>query len=179
MNNADEIVRLTEKRNGENVIPMRNSVCGVGMPKWELYRKGYNETFLSGDAADRLAAYENTGLTPRQITVLQEMASKDADERVRLGNLIESLCADLVCVTEERDAAVADLHGTGACFTCKHFRRNAGDCFGAGRCRLDGIEVWPCDEPGVFRAEIPDDGRKTYEWRGMQPSGEGEADETL
>ena len=71
-------------------------------------------------------------------------------------------------------AAVEDLEGAGACFTCKHFRQNGGDCFGAGRCRLDGIEIWPCNEPGVYRVEVPDDGRKTYEWRGPQ-AGKGDA----
>lgn len=76
----------------------------------------------------------------------------------------------------ELDAAVEDLNGTGACFTCKHFRRNGGDCFGAGRCRLDGIEIWPCNEPGVYRVEVPDDGRKTYEWRGPQEAGKGDAE---
>lgn len=91
---------------------------------------------------------------------------------------IDALDAKLARVTAERDAAVADLEGTGACFTCKHFRRNGGECFGAGKCRLDGIEIWPCNEPGVYRAVVPDDGRKTYEWRGVQQAGEGEADES-
>ncbi|WP_040659732.1 hypothetical protein [Oscillibacter ruminantium] len=81
--------------------------------------------------------------------------------------------ADRDRLQAELDAAVEDLNGTGACFTCKHFRRNGGDCFGAGRCRLDGIEIWPCNEPGVYRVEVPDDGRKMYEWRGPQEAGNG------
>lgn len=81
-------------------------------------------------------------------------------------DLIESLQSQLAESQRRERAAVEDLNGTGACFTCKHFRRNGGDCFGAGRCRLDGIEIWPCNEPGVYRVEVPDDGRKTYEWRG-------------
>ena len=85
----------------------------------------------------------------------------------------EKLKAQLSTTNKRLEAAVEDLEGAGACFTCKHFRQNGGDCFGAGRCRLDGIEIWPCNEPGVYRAEVPDDGRKTYEWRGQQ-AGKGE-----
>ena len=88
-------------------------------------------------------------------------------------DLIESLQAQLAESQRRERAAVEDLNGTGACFTCKHFRRNGGDCFGAGRCRLDGIEIWPCNEPGVYRVEVPDDGRKMYEWRGPQEAGNG------
>ena len=83
-------------------------------------------------------------------------------------DLIESLQAKLAESQRRERAAVADLNGTGACFTCKHFHQNGGDCFGGGRCRLDGIEIWPCNEPGVYRVEVPDDGRQTYEWRGPQ-----------
>ena len=89
---------------------------------------------------------------------------------------LEELRAQIDASQRREQAAVEDLNGTGACFTCKHFCRNGGDCFGAGRCRLDGIEIWPCNKPGVYRVEVPDDGRKTYEWRGPQEAGEGEAE---
>ena len=105
----------------------------------------------------------------------------DDGTRLAAADLIESLqtrIAELESQLSEsqrrEQAAVEDLNGTGACFTCKHFRRNGGDCFGAGRCRLDGIEIWPCNEPGVYRVEVPDDGRQTYEWRGPQEAGKGE-----
>lgn len=49
---------LTETRNGENVIPLRNAVCGIDMPYWKLSVKNENETFLSGEAADKLATFE-------------------------------------------------------------------------------------------------------------------------
>ena len=88
---------------------------------------------------------------------------------------IKALEAQLAASQRREQAAVEDLGGAGACFTCKHFRRNGGDCFGAGRCRLDGIEIWPCNEPGVYRVEVPDDGRKMYEWRGPREDGKGEA----
>lgn len=98
------------------------------------------------------------------------------DNQRGAADLIESLTAQLAESQRREQAAVEDLNGTGACFTCKHFRRNGGDCFGAGRCRLDGIEIWPCNEPGVYRVEVPDDGRKMYEWRGPQEAGEGKTE---
>ena len=50
--------RMTEKRNVKNVIPLRNSVCGIDVPKWEIAEKD-NEAFLSGDAVNRLAELED------------------------------------------------------------------------------------------------------------------------
>lgn len=105
-------------------------------------------------------------MAPQFQTPGKEVVSGAAD-------LIESLQSQLAESQRREQAAVEDLNGTGACFTCKHFRRNGGDCFGAGRCRLDGVEIWPCNKPGVYRAEVPDDGRQTYEWRGPQGAGEG------
>ncbi|CDV96393.1 Hypothetical protein DPCES_5395 [Desulfitobacterium hafniense] len=69
-------------------------------------------------------------------------------------------------------AAVDDLIRAGACFSCKHFLGNEGRCSGAGKCRVMGVEIFPCDRPGVYRIEIPDDGRDTYEWRGPQDAEE-------
>ena len=89
-------------------------------------------------------------------------------------DLIESLQKQLAEAQRREQAAVDDLEGAGACFTCKHFRRNGGDCFGAGKCRVDGVEIFPCNEPGVYRVEAPDDGRDTYEWRGPQEVKRGE-----
>ena len=75
--------------------------------------------------------------------------------------------ATIARLTVERDAAIVDLRGSGACFSCKHFRRNGGNCFGAGRCRTEGISIFPCDEPGEYMISIPDDGRDFYEWRSL------------
>ena len=66
------------------------------------------------------------------------------------------------------DAAVEDLSGAQACFSCDHFYRNDGKCSGAGKCRINGIKIFPCDEPGVYRAEIPNDGRDTFKWRELE-----------
>ena len=51
--------RLTEKRNGKNVIPLRNAICGLNLPYWCLDRHNEHETFISGEAADKLSAYED------------------------------------------------------------------------------------------------------------------------
>ena len=47
--------RFTEKRDVNNVIPLRNAVCGIDMPYWRITRSNSLESFLYGDAADRLA----------------------------------------------------------------------------------------------------------------------------
>lgn len=54
-----EYKRFTEKRNGKNVIPLRNAVCGVGLPKWSIEEHSDVQSFLSGDSVDRLAELED------------------------------------------------------------------------------------------------------------------------
>ena len=51
--------RLTEKRDGKNVIPLRNAVCGIDMPYWKVSKANDLEAFLYGAAADKLAAFED------------------------------------------------------------------------------------------------------------------------
>jgi hypothetical protein len=52
-------MRYTEKRKGKNVIPLRNSVCGVDLPHWSIHEESDIQRFLSGDAVDRLAELED------------------------------------------------------------------------------------------------------------------------
>lgn len=52
-------MRLTTKRNGKNVIPMLMAVCGINLPYWRIDRADNLHSYLSGDAADKLAAYED------------------------------------------------------------------------------------------------------------------------
>ena len=52
-------MRYTKKRNGKNVIPLRNAVCGVGLPKWSIHKESDIQSFLSGDAVERLAELED------------------------------------------------------------------------------------------------------------------------
>ena len=62
-----EMERLTKNRNGKNVIPLVNAVCGFAMPYWRIDRPDDLHSYLSGDAADKLAAYEDTGLEPKEV----------------------------------------------------------------------------------------------------------------
>lgn len=69
--------RLTEKHNGKNVIPLRRAVCGVNLPYWSISGNAYDlERFFAGDAVDRLAAYEDTGLEP---TAIKQLIADNAE----------------------------------------------------------------------------------------------------
>lgn len=62
--------RLTEKRDGQNVIPLRQN----GKTKWALLSAGLGDAptqFLYGEHANRLADYEDTGMEPQEIKRLQ------------------------------------------------------------------------------------------------------------
>ena len=109
---------------------------------------------------------------PALISEVERLTSENTALQSANGKLENQLAES----QRREQAAVDDLEGAGACFTCKHFRRNGGDCFGAGKCRVDGVEIFPCNEPGVYRVEVPDDGRDTYEWRGPQETGKGETE---
>ena len=52
-------MRLTTKRNGKNVIPLLRAVYGIDLPYWRIDRADELLSYLSGDAVDKLAAYED------------------------------------------------------------------------------------------------------------------------
>ncbi len=52
--------------NGENVIVLNNSTPGI----WSIGMRNYSTYTIYGFVADRLAAYEDTGLSPEEITAL-------------------------------------------------------------------------------------------------------------
>lgn len=89
--------RLTMKRNGKNVIPLLNAVCGTDMPYWRIDRADDLHNYLSGDAADRLAAYEDTGLEPREVKA-------------------KCAWADKMCKT------LSDIFGDSGVFDFSHFK---------------------------------------------------------
>lgn len=157
--NADEIVRALRCEHGHLTNHGRDFMLNYTR---EEFFKILNE---SADLIESLQA---------DLRHEEKISHGQMEQNKRLRKMMDKLQANLADSQRRERAAVEDLNGTGACFTCKHFRRNGGDCFGAGRCRLDGIEIWPCNEPGVYRVEVPDDGRKTYEWRGHQEAGKGE-----
>lgn len=78
--------RLTETRKGKYVIPLRNAVCGIDMPHWSIEERSPIQSFLSGDAADKLAAYEDMGLSPEEIKLnmdgLDEYHKAEAEGRL-------------------------------------------------------------------------------------------------
>ena len=69
--------RLTEKRQGQNVIPLRQD----GKTAWALSSAGMGDKstmFLYGAYTDRLAAYEDTGLTPEEIAIVKNIVGRIA-----------------------------------------------------------------------------------------------------
>ena len=52
-------MRLTTKRNGMSLIPLLNAMRGIDVPYWRIDRAIDSHNYLSGDAADKLAAYED------------------------------------------------------------------------------------------------------------------------
>lgn len=52
-------MRLTQKRNGKNVIPLLMAACGIDLPYWRIDKADDLHSYLSGEAADKLAAYED------------------------------------------------------------------------------------------------------------------------
>lgn len=70
-------MRLTTKRNGKNVISLLMAVCGINLPYWRIDRADDLHSYLSGDAADKLAAYEDAEeqgmLFPRWIPVTERL----------------------------------------------------------------------------------------------------------
>ena len=73
---SDTRTTLTEVRNGENVIPLRNAVCGIDMPYWCIDEANDNEKFLSGDAADKLAEYEKAEAEGRIVVLPCKVGAK-------------------------------------------------------------------------------------------------------
>ena len=74
--------RITHVKNGENVLLLEK--C---KDNWSISsNKAKTRYWVRGTAVDRLAAYEDTGLTPEEIKILQESYSRaitliDAIER--------------------------------------------------------------------------------------------------
>lgn len=102
--------RLTEKRNGTNVIPLRNAICGTDMPYWKITTAGDLTEYLSGNAADRLAAYEDTGLEPEEI--------KDFVSRWKEATELAGLCKE-AGIDHLRELAEADRDGRLVVLPCK------------------------------------------------------------
>ena len=146
--------RLTEKRDGQNVIPLRQN----GKIKWSICSAGLGDAptkYLYGDHADRLAAYEDTGLEPcdySAISLALEKADRAQSDLTEMMRLAGEIGHDRL-----RELAQADLEGrivlrsAGAgkkCGSCGHFHRIPGTKRGTcairrwERNRLGQTEPW-------------------------------------
>ena len=75
--------RLTEKRDGQNVIPLRQN----GKIKWSICSAGLGDAptkYLYGDHADRLAAIEDSLGDGYDLDRLRELAQADREGRIVL-----------------------------------------------------------------------------------------------
>ena len=113
----------------------------------------------------RIMFHENSeDRNQRILKRLRDDQSKDHHVPGSLTHLgrcaVDHSAADVIQQLErERDAAVEDLKGASACFACKHFKRNSGNCFGGCTC-LHNIQM--AELAGVEYTGV------SFEWRGVQ-----------
>ncbi len=114
------------------------------------------------EAFKRLAAYEDTGLTPEDIDNLRADNAAMQQEWQDAHDELKCLRADLARVTAERDAAVAEMKrivdavreehcDETCCFACKY------DCDTS----ITDTGDYACECPGFERDDC-------FEWRGVQ-----------
>ena len=96
--------RLTEKRDGQNVIPLRQN----GKVKWSICSAGLGDApteYLYGEHADRLAAYEDTGLEPEEIAAAEEANLPVASLQMETG---DGFTLESVLGTEGMEEAIVE-----------------------------------------------------------------------
>lgn len=104
--------RLTEKRNGINVIPLRRD----GSPEW-CVSENQNDGTISvfGAAADKLAAYEDTGLDPAEVAAMIQNCDKSVytmkTEIYEKAKAYDRVAAENVKLRELLKLAVEDMEG--------------------------------------------------------------------
>ena len=92
-----------------------------------------------------------------------DAAVKMAQDALRSVSGMEEQIRELTktnrCLQAELEAAVKDLQRTSACFACKNFKRNAGDCAGGCTCAhaIQMAELAGVEYTGPV-----------FEWRGAQ-----------
>lgn len=138
--------RLTETRDGRNVIPLR-----YGSFEWTLEThctpECLKERFLSGYPADRLAAYEDTGLEPEDMAAVRLFAAcADHCKSVRLLELSEADAAGRLVLLPCRagDTVYEVRNNTDACTCCCHY----SSWFGADSlCDSESVDEKHRDSP--------------------------------
>lgn len=73
-------MRLTTKRKGKNVIPLLMAVCGIDIPYWRIDEADSLHRYLSGAAADKLAAYEDAEEQGRLVMLPCKVGDKVRDK---------------------------------------------------------------------------------------------------
>ncbi len=94
--------RLTEKRDGQNVIPLRQN----GKVKWSICSAGLGDApteYLYGEHADRLAAIEDILGDEYDLDRLRELAEADREGRLEI---IEPDVAECVKIVKKAQAAL-------------------------------------------------------------------------
>lgn len=81
--------RLTKKRDRQNVIPLKQN----GETKWAICSAGMGDApteYLYGEHADRLAAYEDTGLEPETVSKIRDIVLDISGDLDRLRELAQA-----------------------------------------------------------------------------------------
>lgn len=105
--------RLTEKRQGQWVIPLRQD----GKNLWSLCSAGMGDApakYLYGEHADRLAAYENTGLEPEAIEGLVSVREITPEAEYAINKHANSLIERMDALLHQDDSELAEYRALGS-----------------------------------------------------------------
>lgn len=82
--------------------------------------------------------------------------------------LLERIAQNFEKLKDERDALLEELDNAQPCFACAGFKRNGGNCFGAGTCRVRDIaKLNGVDYKDLAHGE-------SWRWRGLDKSADKE-----
>lgn len=110
--------RLTEERQGQWCIPLRQdgqhlwSLCSAGMG-------GASTEYLYGEYADRLAAYEDTGLEPEEIEDLASVREITPEAEYAINKHADSLIERMDALLHQDDSELEAYRALG---TIDHLR---------------------------------------------------------
>lgn len=123
-------MRYTEKQNGKNVIRF---TPGKEFPYWAICTSDNMEVRLRGDAVDKLAAYEDIGLTPEEIEDRQDVCLWIPEDRFTEivnaeanGRLVVLPCkvGDTVYALERWcDGSIGDCDSRVSCEECDDYKQ--------------------------------------------------------
>ena len=116
--------RLTKKRDRQNVIPLKQN----GETKWVICSAGMGDApteYLYGEHADRLAAYEDTGLEPCDYSAMAHALEQAERAREDLTEMIRQIGA--TGLDRLRELAPADKEGISPCTFCRFNPPSSGD----------------------------------------------------